>query len=97
MKIVRLHFRGRELKRLDAPRFNGNHTVLVLQRSPDQQKRMMYNNGMVAFEQLRRDNNIRDTGFVLEAQKNKTLSGARTLPNDHRSHDTHALAVGQFS
>ena len=51
---------------------------------------------VVPFKQLRRDDDVSDTGFVLKAQEHKSFGGSRALANDHRPHNLNRLAVGEL-
>ncbi len=79
----------------DAPGFNGNNIVLILQNAFDKQKRMMDDDGVVLRKKLRGDNGIGDARFVFEAEENKAFGCARPLTGNHRASnaDLHAVAL----
>lgn len=85
MKVVGSSFCAGDGQWLDANGFDGDDIVLILQLALDEQELLVDDDHMVSREELRRDDGIGDAGFVLEAQKNKTLRGARALTGDHRS------------
>ena len=64
---MRTDFGIEERKGLDDSSFHGNRTILVLQHASDKQKRMMYNNAVVPFEELGRDDHVGNSRFIFEA------------------------------
>ena len=93
VEIVRSGFGACDAQRLNAFRFHGDDIVLILQASFDQQKLMMNDHGMILLEKLRRDDGIGDSGFVFQAEEDKTLGGAGALARDHGSGDAHMRAI----
>ena len=55
----------------------------------------MDNRYAVLFKYSRRHNRIRDSCFVLKAEKHKTFRGARPLPRDHSAGHPHMRPVRQ--
>jgi hypothetical protein len=51
---------------------------------------------MVLLEKLRRDDYIRDSGLIFQAQENKSLGGSWTLPNNHGTDNRNGLAIVQL-
>ena len=84
------------MKWLDSAGFHGNNPILILQNAFNHQKRIVNNNRVVFFEKLRRDDDIRDSGFVLHAEKYKPFGSARTLTNDHCACYPHQRTIVQF-
>src|ERR1044072_9454746 len=76
--------------------FYRNNIVLVLQRSFDQEKRVAHQLLPVLFEELRRDDDVPDTGLVLETQEHESLRGARSLANNHPSGNSHKSTIAQL-
>jgi hypothetical protein len=64
--------------------------------SLDLQKRVMDNHAVILLKQLWGDDDVRDTGFVFQAQEDKSFRRAGTLPDNHRSDYFHRLAVGKM-
>jgi hypothetical protein len=64
---MRTDFGIEERKGLDDSRFHGNRAILVLQHASDKQERMMYNNAVVPFEELGRDDHVGNSRFIFEA------------------------------
>src|ERR1051326_6860823 len=51
----------------------------------------------VAIEELRRDDDIADAGFILESEKHKTFRGAGTLAHNHPTRHAHEVAVAKLA
>ena len=89
MKIVRGCGSAGEKKRLDDSGFDGDHAVLVLQNAFNYEKWIVHDDGVIFFEKLRRDDDVRDAGFIFEAQEYESFRGARALANDNRAAYAH--------
>ena len=94
MEVVR----RRALKRamiepLDVARLDDINAVGGLQPAFDQKKTFLRNCQAKFFEQLRRDDRVRNARFIFEADEDKSFSRARTLPTDHVPRDANGLAV----
>jgi hypothetical protein len=96
MKIVGSSFCAGDGQGQDAGGFDGDDIVLILQLALDEQELLVDDDHMVSREELRRDDGIGDAGFVLEAQKNKTLRGPRALAGDHGAGNPDMSPVGEF-
>ncbi len=79
----------------DAPGFDGNNIVLILQNAFDKQKGMMNDDGVILRKKLRGDNRVGDAGFVFEAEEDKAFGCAWPLTGNDRAGnaDLHAAAL----
>ncbi len=80
-------------------RFHVDDAVLILKRSFNEQKAAPRYQDAVALEDVRRENHVGDTGFVLQRKKDKPLGSAGPLTCDNAAGDAHGLiaaAVNQF-
>lgn len=93
MEIVGRNFGGSELERLKLSGLYGNDTILILYRSLDLQKRVMNDDRMITFKQLRPDDDVGDSRFVFKAEEHESFGRARTLSNDYRSDYFDWLAI----
>ena len=89
MKIVSGCGSAGEKKRLDDSGFDGDDAVLVLQNAFNYEKWIVHDDGVIFFEKLRRDDDVRYAGFIFEAQEYEPLRGSGTLANDNRAGYTH--------
>jgi len=85
MEMMRPDRRAGDLEWHDPCRLYMNHTVLVLEWTLDQKKAAARNCDPVALKDVRRKNDIGDSGFIFKRQKNKTLCCARPLTRNHAS------------
>lgn len=94
MVVVGLRFGGGDSQRQNARGFDGNDVVLILQQAFDAEEFFAIDDEAVFFVEIRADDDVGDAGFVLEAQKDKTLGGAGTLAGNHATGHDGERAVG---
>jgi hypothetical protein len=79
---------GGDVERSDTLGFDVYHAVLILERALDKQKTAAGDDDAVAFEDVRREDDVGDAGFVFEREKDETLGRswalAGELANRHR-------------
>lgn len=93
MKIVGLDFYIGNVERIDALGLDMDHPILVLQRSSDAYEMAARYYDPILFEGIGRENNIGDSGFVFEREKDKTLCGSRTLAGDDAARNAYKTVV----
>src|SRR4029450_8410136 len=69
---------------------HGHHAVLMLQDAIDDEKWLFDDRETIAREQIRTDDDVGDSRFVLEGEENESLRGAGPLPRDHHTGDAYA-------
>src|SRR5689334_15673161 len=85
VKIVRDGLRLGNVQRRDAPSFDGNYPVLVLQSSFNEQELLGRKHETVLLKQIGIDDGIGDPGFIFQTEKNKTFGCSRTLARNDSS------------
>ena len=73
-----------------------DHTVLILQRSFDPQKAVARHRHSILFKHIGRKNDVGNSGFVFEREKDKSLRRPWPLPCNHASGNAHALIPAQL-
>lgn len=67
MKIVGLRVGARGLQRLNSPGFYRYDSILILQHAGNDQERMVHHRCVPLVEKLRRNDDVRDAGFIFQA------------------------------
>src|SRR4029453_4496535 len=93
MKVVRNNGRFANGHDLHARGFNGNDVIDILQSAFDEKKFSSDDDKSIFRKQVRRDDRIRNAGFVFETEKHEALCGARTLASDHGSSTRNVTTV----
>src|SRR5438128_9154430 len=68
----------------------------MLQGSIDQQKWIIHKGESIHFEKLRPDDDVRNSGFIFQAQKYKALRRTRSLTHNHPTSHFHSLSVAHI-
>lgn len=94
VKVMGMDFGAGDVEGSDVLRFHVDDAVLILEKSFDAQEAAASDYDAVALENVRGDDYIGDTGFVLEREENKTLCRARALARDDATGYAHKSIVG---
>src|SRR5260370_27429971 len=73
MKIMRSRLRPRNPQRPHPLCLHRNHVVLILQLPLNQQKLLVHHHNMILLKKLRRNNRIRNSGFIFQSEKHKSF------------------------
>ena len=71
----------------------GNHALLILQNTFQQQKLFRLNHNAVLLHHIGRDDRIADSGFIFEAEEDEAFGRTWPLPRNHAAGRAHILAV----
>src|SRR5271157_2830224 len=94
IKIMRSGRGLGDAERQDALGFHGNHIVLILQLSFNEQELLTDNHQTVLRKQIWSDDGIGDASLIFEAEEDEALGGAGPLARDYGAGDSNLLAVG---
>src|SRR5262245_39527915 len=72
---------------------DGNDIVGMLKTASDEEKGFLGDHQAKSFKHRRSQDCISDTGFILEADKYKTLGGSGTLPANNIPGNAHNLVM----
>ena len=67
----------------------------MLQPAFEQKKRLTHDRHSIFRKDVRRNDGVRDPGFIFDAQEHEAFRRARPLPRNHRSRDAQMDAVGK--
>jgi hypothetical protein len=68
--------------------------VDILQRAIKEKKLSLNDRGTVSLENIRCDDDVRDSGLVFEAEENETFCGSGALARDDATGDANSAAIG---
>src|SRR5882672_4924702 len=94
IKIVGVH-RGAAVDPLQLLRLDREDAVLVLQHALDEQERLADDGQLLAIEEIRPHDDVRNAGLVLEREEDESFRGAWALARDDHASDAHAPAVAR--
>ena len=94
MEIVRSNLDVTDIKGSNSLCFDMNDSILMLERTFHAHKATARNHNTVLFKVIRGDDDIGDTGFIFERQKDKTLRGPWALPCDDTSWNPNKFMIG---
>jgi len=80
---------------LDARSLHMDDGIDVLERAFEEEKLALNHGGAIAIENVRRDDDVRNAGFVFEADEDETFRCAGTLARDHAAGYTDVAAIGR--
>src|SRR5260370_22716401 len=93
IKIMRHRLRPRNPQRPHPLRLHRNHVVLILQLPLNQQKLLVHHHNMILLKKLRRNNRIRNSGFIFQPEKHKSFRLSRPLPRNPHAPPPHLLPL----
>ena len=79
---------------LHACSFHMNDVVDVLQRTFEEKELALNDRGAIALEDIRRDDDVGNTGFIFKAEEDEAFRGAGTLPRNDAAGNANPAAVG---
>ena len=77
--------------------FDVNNSVLILERSRDQEKSVTRNNSAVLLEYIGCEDDVGDACFIFQGKKDKALRCAGALASDHTAGDADGLTAVSLS
>ena len=93
MEIMRADVDGLVGERLEAFGADVNHAILILEWSFDQQEPRACDHEVILFEQVRRDYDVGDTGFVFHRDEEKSFCCAGPLARNHTARGAYPCSV----
>src|SRR5689334_17495578 len=93
MKIVRTRGCFSNLESAYLDRLYRDYVLHILQNPFYQQKTLVDDHQPVLIVKVGRDNCIRNSRFILQAKKDKTIGSSRALARNDATGDAHPLAV----
>src|SRR5688572_529394 len=68
----------------------------VLQRALEKKKLALNDGGAVAVQNIRRDDDVGNSGFIFKAEENETFRSPRTLSRDDATGDAYPATIGNL-
>lgn len=93
MKVVRVHAGAGNLDRVNAKCFHVDHTILNLQPAFNVEEAVSCDNDTFPLEEIGRDDDVGNSGFVFERKKYKPFRCARSLAGNYASCNAHKAIV----
>src|SRR5262249_57439844 len=93
VKVVRIEVDVDAAHALNLFGADRDDAVLMLQHAVDDQERLFDDHEAVAREEIRTNDDIRDSGFVFEREEDEAFRGAGTLARDDHAGDADAATL----
>ena len=93
MKIVRADFYVGDIERSDAPGFDMNYAILMLQLTFHLHEAAARDHSTIFFKRVRREDDIGNPRFIFEREKDETLCSSGALASNNATGNPNVMMI----